>query len=437
VVTIPGIGDVSVTSVALGILAGAIVAAVSWWRMRRRANSSAAALRAAVASLDDPKGEIAPLNLTAADRVVLEALAGVTHSLQSRVARLRNERDVVLSRVGDGVIVTDAHGVIVLINRTQLDRLDLTEERVVGRSLIEVLHDHEVDELVRRSLSSGEEQRALVETGPGRRLMQVSATTLGRGAGCVVVLQDRTEIRRLERVRREFVANISHELRTPLATLKLLSETLLLDDSIDPAVLKDYLGRIEVEVDRLAQMVDELGELSLIETGQITLQRVPLCVGPLIHNAVERLDAQAARSGLKVVVDVPNDLPDVYVDERRLEQVLVNLLHNAIKFTPDGGPLRIFAVEADGAVRVSIRDSGVGIAEEDLERIFERFYKSDRSRSSTGTGLGLAIARHMVELHGGRIWAESGEGRGSTFSFTLPIAAGGQPPGTQSITGGN
>ncbi|TFH35253.1 MAG: PAS domain-containing protein [Dehalococcoidia bacterium] len=436
-VTIAGIGDVSVVSVALGIFAGAAVAAVFWWRLRQRATTSAAALRASIASLDDPQGEDATSSLTAADRVVLETLAGVTRSLQSKVARLQNERDVMLSRVGDGVIVTDVHGIVVLVNRTQLDRLHLPEQRVVGRSLIEVLHDHEVDELVRRSLSSGSEQTATVEIGPGRRLMQVSAITLGPGAGRVVVLQDRTEIRRLERVRREFVANISHELRTPLTTLKLLSETLLLDDAAAPEVLKDYLGRIEVEVDRLAQMVDELGELSLIETGQVKLQQVLLQVGPLIHAAVERLEAQAARSGLKVAVDVSGDLPDVYGDERRLEQVMLNLLHNAVKFTPEGGSLRVFAAESEGGVTVSVQDSGVGVAEEDLERIFERFYKSDRSRSSTGTGLGLAIARHIVELHGGRIRAESVEGQGSTFSFTLPIAAGGEPPLVQGVVGGS
>jgi two-component system phosphate regulon sensor histidine kinase PhoR len=170
-------------------------------------------------------------------------------------------------------------------------------------------------------------------------------------------------------------------------------------------------------------MVDELGALSLIESGQVVLARETIHIDALVRRAVERLEAQASRSGLTVTVDVPKDLPQPRGDEHRLEQVLVNLLHNAIKFTPAGGRIRVFASCADGAVKVSVQDTGVGIAEDDLDRIFERFYKSDKSRSGTGTGLGLAIARHIVELHGGRIWAVSTEGKGATLSFTLPLAS--------------
>jgi len=363
------------------------------------------------------------MRLSPADRPVMEALANVTAMLRDRVAAAGHERDTALSRVSDGVIVTDSHVVVQFVNRTQADRLRLPPQRLVGRSLIGVLHDHEVDETARRCLSSGAEQRTTVEIGPDKRYMHVIATPLSEGAGCVIVLQDRTEVRRLERVRRDFVANISHELRTPLATLKLLSETLVLDGGEDPAIVKDYLGRIEVEVDRLAQMVDELGSLSLIETGQVTLEREPVNIAELVRRAVERLEAQAARSGLTVLVNLSDDLPRPSGDAHRLEQVLVNLLHNAIKFTPPGGRIQVSAADVDGAVKVSVRDTGIGIAEDDLDRVFERFYKADKSRSSTGTGLGLAIARHIIELHGGRIWAESVEGKGATLSFTLPLAS--------------
>ena len=416
--------SVPIAYVAIGALAGGIVALVLWWRRRRRAAMSTTALRAAIAYVGTGQGEF-PLNaLTLSDRAAVQAMADVTATLRGTLARVMNERDVVLSRVGDGVFIMDNHGVIQSMNRSQTERLGLSEAQAVGRSLIEVLHDYEVYETARRCLTSGVEERAIVETGPDKRFMHVSATPLGQGVGCVIVLQDRTELRRLERVRREFVTNISHELRTPLATLKLLSETLSLDGGDDAALLQDYLGRIEVEVDRLAQMVDELGELSLIETGQVTLERGPVRLCPLAQRAMERLEAQASRAGLTVTVDVPDDLPRLFADERRLEQVLVNLLHNAIKFTPSGGAIRISGVEVNGVVEVSVQDSGVGIAREDLERIFERFYKADKSRSSTGTGLGLAIARHIVELHGGKIRAESEEGRGSRFLFTLPVAAG-------------
>jgi two-component system phosphate regulon sensor histidine kinase PhoR len=413
----------SLVCIVAGVLAGGIVVLVMWWRLQRRATRRAEALRAAISSLGTNGGDGSTALLALADRPVLDALAHVTATLRDRVATAEQERDVALSRVSDGVIVTDSHVVVQFVNRTQADRLKLPQQRLVGRSLIEVLHDHEVDEAARLCLSTGAEQRATVEVGPDKRYIRVSATPLGGGAGCVIVLQDRTEMRRLERVRREFVANISHELRTPLATLKLLSETLVLGDGEDPVIVKDYLGRIEVEVDRLAQMVDELGALSLIESGQVVLARETIHIDALVRRAVERLEAQASRSGLTVTVDVPKDLPQPRGDEHRLEQVLVNLLHNAIKFTPAGGRIRVFASCADGAVKVSVQDTGVGIAEDDLDRIFERFYKSDKSRSGTGTGLGLAIARHIVELHGGRIWAVSTEGKGATLSFTLPLAS--------------
>jgi len=411
-----------VMCVATGILAGGGLALGVWWWLRRRATRRASDLRAAIQSLRTSEGGDAGARLSPADRPVMEALAAVTAGLRDRVAAVEHERDAVLSRVSDGVIVTDAHGIVQRVNRTQADRLRLPPQRAVGRSLIEVMHDHEVDEVARRCLASGVEQKTTVEFGPDRRYMQVIATPLGRGAGCVIVLQDRTEVRRLERVRREFVANISHELRTPLATLKLLSETLVMDGGEDPLIVRDYLGRIEVEVDRLAQMVDELGALSLIETGQVMLEREPVNIDALVRHSVERLEAQAARSGLTVFVDVSDDLPEPIGDVHRLEQVLVNLLHNAIKFTPPGGRIRVSAAGVEGAVKVSVQDTGTGIAEDDLDRIFERFYKADKSRSGTGTGLGLAIARHIVELHGGRIWAESVEGKGATLAFTLPLS---------------
>ena len=415
--------ELIVACVVAGVLAGGIGSLVVAWRLHRRAATRAEALRAAVYSLGTGADDVSTARLTAADRRVVDALVQVATALRDRAERAEHKRDVALSRVRDSVIVTDAHGVILHVNRTQADRLRLPQQRIVGRSLIEALHDHEVDEVVRLCLSSGEEQRATVEIGPDKRYIHLSATPLGKGNGCVIVLQDRTEVRRLERVRREFVANISHELRTPLATLKLLSETLALGDGEDPLVVKDYLGRIEVEVDRLAQMVDELGELSLIETGQIMLVREPIDVGALVRRSVERLGAQAARSGLTVTVDLSDDLPQPSGDARRLEQVLVNLLHNAIKFTPPGGAINVTGSVMEGAVKVSVQDTGIGIDKADLDRIFERFYKADKSRSGIGTGLGLSIARHTVELHGGKVWADSIQGKGATFSFTLPLAS--------------
>jgi two-component system, OmpR family, phosphate regulon sensor histidine kinase PhoR len=329
----------------------------------------------------------------------------------------------VLSRLHDGVIVTDDLKTVTFVNRAQLARLRLSEERVVGRSLIEVVQDHEIDSLVEQCLATRSERKLIVETLPSRRYTGVVATPLGHGGGCVVVLQDMTELRRLEKVRRDFVANISHELRTPLASLKLLAETLESGGTDDPELTRDYLGRIGIEVDRLAQMVDELGELSLIETGQVRLEMERLNVSALVVRAVERLEAQAVRAGIRLEAVIPGDLPEPLGDRRRLEQVLVNLLHNAIKFTPEGGRVVVSAREDGEGVVVAVSDTGIGIAEDDLPRVFERFYKVDKSRSSRGTGLGLAIARHIVEAHHGTLRVESIEGKGSTFSFWLPLSA--------------
>lgn len=413
---------VSVEYVALGVVIAGVIAVAVEQRRRGRARRSAAALRSAVASLGSGLLEPMSVDLAPGDRATVRLLIDASKVLRDGLARASRENEVILSRVADGVIVMDAGGAVRSVNRAQAERLKLSETDIMGRSLIEVLRDHEVYEVARRCLVSGVEERALVETEPGKRFMQVSATPLGRNGGCVIVLQDRTELRRLERVRRDFVSNISHELRTPLATLRLLSETLSLDGADDPALLKDYLGRMEVEVDRLAQMVDELAELSRIETGQIALDRELLAIGPLARRAVERLESQAARAGVTVRVELPDAPVEAYGDGRRLEQVLVNLLHNAIKFTAPGGTIRVSCKNGDGVVVLAVEDTGIGIPQADLDRIFERFYKVDKSRSSKGTGLGLAIARHIIELHGGRIWAESVEGRGSTFSFTLPVA---------------
>jgi two-component system phosphate regulon sensor histidine kinase PhoR len=239
----------------------------------------------------------------------------------------------------------------------------------------------------------------------------------------VLMLHDVTELRRSEAIRREFVANVSHELRTPLASLKALAETLEEGALEDPPAAREFLAQMHVEVDSLAQMVQELLDLSKIESGQAILRPEPVPPAGLAAEAEARLRMQADRAGVRVLLDAPPDLPDVLADPARVVQVLINLLHNAIKFTPNGGEVTL-AVARDGEdVRFTVADTGIGISPQDLPRIFERFYKVDKSRASGGTGLGLAIAKHIVQAHEGRIWAESdGEGGGATFAFTLPVA---------------
>jgi two-component system phosphate regulon sensor histidine kinase PhoR len=179
---------------------------------------------------------------------------------------------------------------------------------------------------------------------------------------------------------------------------------------------------METEVDSLSLMVQELLELSRIESGKVPLQLEPVGPTGLLTAAVGRLGLQAERAGLQISIQSMEDLPSVLADPRRIEQVVTNLLHNAIKFTPPGGRIELAAEQAGDMIQFSVRDTGAGISTESLPRIFERFYKADQSRTGGGTGLGLAITRHLVEAHGGRVWAESVEGQGATFYFTLPVA---------------
>ena len=262
----------------------------------------------------------------------------------------------------------------------------------------------------------------VVEIESGRQLLGVVTTPIVGTRGCVVLLQDLTEMRRLDRVRRDFIANISHELRTPTASLKVLAETLQEGAIDDPVVAKEFLDKINVETDRLAQMVSELGELSRIESGEVSLKKEPIDIGEVVALVLERLKPQADRAELSLAVDIPSGITRALADKERVEQVLVNLLHNAIKFTHSGGRINCVAKIEGDDILVSVVDTGIGIPADDLPRIFERFYKADKARTGGGTGLGLAIAKHIVEAHDGRIWAESIEGKGSTFTFTLPVA---------------
>jgi two-component system phosphate regulon sensor histidine kinase PhoR len=260
----------------------------------------------------------------------------------------------------------------------------------------------------------------------------MTVTPLSRGDwATLVALQELTELRRTEQVRRDFVANVSHELRTPLASLKAAIETLQEGALADPAVAQDFLARAASEVDRLVSLVEELLELSQLEAGVLPLSRRPVDAGELLQRAVERMRPQAERKGLRLLAHDAPGLPSLSADAERLERAILNLLDNAIKFTPAGGTVEASVAPCPEGVLITVRDTGPGIEREDLPRIFERFYKADRSRQSGGAGLGLAIARHIVEAHGGRIWAESQPEQGATFAFALPLADGARPPFVQ------
>jgi two-component system phosphate regulon sensor histidine kinase PhoR len=217
------------------------------------------------------------------------------------------------------------------------------------------------------------------------------------------------------------VSNLSHELRTPLASLRALAETLQEGALDDPPAARRFVNQIQIEVDALTQMANELLELSKIESGRFSLSLIAAAPGDLLHSAAQRMQVQAERAHVTLHVECADDLPTVQVDSQRLEQVLVNLIHNAVKFTRPGGEVTLLAESTGGEVRFAVRDTGVGIPADEVSRIFERFYRVDKSRAGSGTGLGLSIAKHIVEAHKGKIWAESVEGQGSTFFFSIPI----------------
>jgi len=350
----------------------------------------------------------------------------MAESVERVIAAATADRDrfsIVLSYMADGIIVVDRDARINLINTAAQRIFKLGEFDTVGRSIIEATHNADVFAILRSCLDSGKQQARFVETSTNRLYLGVVATPLKNNQGCILLVQDLTEVRRLESVRRDFVTNISHELRTPISSLKAISETLNDGAMEDPAVALNFLQLIEIEVDKLSQMINELGELSNIESGAVSLSKTPSDIKLLTHNVADRLRAQLNRSELDLIIDIPDSLPPVILDYDRVERVLINLVHNSIKFTPVGGRITISLLRKKDEIVLSVSDTGVGIEPDDLHRIFERFYKADKAHSGGGTGLGLAIARHTVEAHGGRIWAESVYGKGTTIHFSLPVGA--------------
>lgn len=368
------------------------------------------------------------LMASASDEIgqLTRALNKMISTTQDHIQELTAERSkmsAVFEEMTDGIVIVDVEGNIQLTNRAVESMFGLSPENSTGNSLASVLRHYEIMELWQRCVDQEETQSTNLEVLPQQLYLQVSATPLGKSlpGSVLLVFQNLTRLRRLETIRQDFISNISHELRTPLASLKALTETLQEGALEDPPAARRFLEQIETEVDTINLVVSELLELSKIESGRVPLKFTVSQPQDLIHAAVERLSLQAERAQLMIRISCPENLPEVLVDPPRLEQVLVNLLHNSIKFTEPGGEIEISARENEqNQVEFSVRDSGVGIAANDLPRIFERFYKADRARSGGGTGLGLAIARHLVEAHGGVIWAESETGKGSTFIFTIP-----------------
>lgn len=348
----------------------------------------------------------------------------------------RNRSSAILRSMVEGVAVVDAQERLVFCNRAFSEILNVQSVTSEGSPLIEVVRSSELIGLIRKALQGEEGLQNDIEIGivqplsfsvtaaPVQALDTDRNVPADKPSGAVVVLHDVTELRRLERVRQDFVGNVSHEFKTPLTAIQGFAETLLAGAVDDPKNNRRFLEIIREHAVRLARVTDDLLKLARIEAGKLELEFFPVSVQELIEGCAETTLLKASRKQISFSMKVPAGIPALRGDASLLHDVLQNLLDNAIQYTPPGGRIVVGAAAGPHEVTITISDSGIGIPLADQERIFERFYRVDaaRSREAGGTGLGLSIAKHIVEAHGGRLWVESAVGQGSKFSFSIPLA---------------
>jgi two-component system, OmpR family, phosphate regulon sensor histidine kinase PhoR len=413
--------------IALGTLVGGLVAAGAGYVVSRRITGPLERMRQQVVAVatGDPGGNIEPDetrelgDLARSFNAMTDRLEG--SMIESERARLRWA--TAFASLEDGLLLVDDEERVTAINPAAARLLGIEIDRAVRQSFVVVARDHELTGVLRDAQRRRDGARAEVVLARTQRAIETTARPVAgyRERFTIVSLRDVTDLRRLESVRKEFVANVSHELRTPLASIRALVETLEAGAIDDPEVSGEFLGRIIGETDRLTALVDDLLDLARLESARGQIYPEPVDPRDLLTRAAERLRPQIERARLDLRVDVPPGLPAAFADRARVEQVILNLVHNAIKFTPPGGTIAVAGREAGGMLEVTVTDTGAGIPEAELARVFERFYKTDRARRSEGTGLGLAIAKRIVQAHGGTIGVESAVGAGSRFTFTLPL----------------
>ncbi len=413
------------TAAALG-LSTLLAAAIAQRGARPLRQLTAAARRLAQGDLD----HTVPGGLAPETRELAQALNAMTVSLKRILTDYASERDklsAILATMNDGVALLDEQGGIILVNPAASEFLGFPAGVQEGQRFIEIVRDHELSALVSQCREAGGPRSLELQLAPERRHLSVIAAPLSlQGQECVLlVLHDLTQARRVETTRREFLANVSHELRTPLASIKASAETLVEGAKDDPAASRQFLDRISLNVDRMSLLVEELLDLSRLESGEVKLNLSGVDVHKGIAEALETHGERANSLGVELRADPTGPLPLALADGPRLRQALSNLVENAVKFTPAGGRVSIGARSRRGWLEISVADLGIGMSPEDVPHVFERFYKVDRPFNQSGVGLGLAIAKHIVQSHGGRIWVESRMGEGSVFTFTVPAVKDG------------
>ena len=358
--------------------------------------------------------------------------------LREKIQDLAQEQakvTAILNGMVEGVIAVDGHDHILLMNERARAMFNLGSGRLERKPFLEVIRNADLHDVFREGRAAGIEvagdgaavRRELRLSTPVERILQVHAVPLRLGpgeTGVAMVLHDITALRQLEQVRTEFVANVSHELRTPLTAIQGYLETLLGGAMDDPAHARRFLEVVFRHTERLGRLLNDLTDLSNIELGRVSLQRGPVALGEVVDGTLDIIRAKADAGGVRLEARLPAELPAVQADRDRLAQILINLVDNAVKYTPRGGQVAVEAVAGEGLVEVAVVDTGVGIPPADLPRITERFYRVDRARSRElgGTGIGLAIVKHLVAAHGGTLVIESRPGEGTRVRVTLPAA---------------
>ncbi len=361
-----------------------------------------------------------------------QSINATASHLQARLSELSVEKarlEAILRTMADGVLLLDPQKKIVLVNPSAEGMLGLKAEELLGRDHLEVTHHFALDEVIDRVVASGEPDSLEIRRAtPEEQILECRVALSGTGdeetRGVLVMLRDITRARKLEQMRTEFVSNVTHELRTPLTSIRGFAETLLEGALDDPETARNFVGIIRQESEHLGRLIEDLLDLSRIESGKMKIRKEPVRIKELAEETAGRLKTKAEQLGVVLRLEIPDGLPEVMGDPSRLSQVLLNLVDNGLKYTPRGGSVTISAEEQADRISVSVRDTGVGIPKEDLPRIFERFYRVDKARTRTtgGTGLGLSIVKHIVDAHGGTIGVVSDIGKGATFTFTIPKA---------------
>ena len=358
-----------------------------------------------------------------------KALSNMSDQIQDKIDEIRRETlklNTVISSMFEGLMVVDEKKRVILMNLS-LRKLLLIDSNPEQKASIEVIRNPQIQDIIDRIIK---QKQALISeeidiSSPQEKILRINAVPIIRNdtlTGAVLVFHDITQIRKLERMRRDFMANVSHELRTPVTSIKGYSETLLEGALEDKDRAKGFINIIHQNSTRLEALINDLLDLAAIESNKMSISLIPLDIKPILKRCVGVFENSIKDKGLSLSIHIPDDIPKILADEKRITQVLLNLLDNAVKYTNAGG-ITVGISLKNKLVQIDITDTGIGIPENDLPRIFERFYRVEKSRTRDlgGTGLGLSIVKHIVESHNGNVWVNSKVSQGSTFTVTIPF----------------